>query len=74
MNITIGPNEATQRLDKFLRKLLKDVPLSTIYKAIRKGEVKVNGKKVKRKILLFAKGMKYLLKIFQLKLLILRNV
>lgn len=49
MNITIGPNEATQRLDKFLRKLLKDVPLSTIYKAIRKGEVKVNGKKAKEK-------------------------
>lgn len=52
MNITIGPNEAGQRLDKFLRKLLKDVPLSAIYKIIRKGHVKVNGKKSKEKYFL----------------------
>lgn len=49
MNIIIGPNEASQRLDKFLRKLLKDVPLSAIYKTIRKGDVKINGKKGKEK-------------------------
>jgi len=49
MNIIIGPNEAGQRCDKFLRKLLKDVPLSAIYKAFRKGDIKVNGKKVKEK-------------------------
>ena len=36
MNIEIGTNEAGQRLDKFLRKLLKDVPLSAIFKALRK--------------------------------------
>lgn len=47
MNIQIGPNEAGQRLDKFLRKLLKDVPLSAIYRGIRKGDIKVNDKKVK---------------------------
>ena len=34
MKIEIGSNEAGQRLDKFLRKLLKDVPLSAIFKAI----------------------------------------
>ena len=47
MKIEIGTNEAGQRLDKFLRKLLKDVPLSKIFKALRKGDVKVNGKKQK---------------------------
>lgn len=49
MKIEIGPNEAGQRLDKFLRKLLKDVPLSAIFKALRKGDVRVNGKKQKEK-------------------------
>ena len=49
LKIEIGPNEAGQRLDKFLRKLLKDVPLSAIFKALRKGDVRVNGKKQKEK-------------------------
>jgi 23S rRNA pseudouridine955/2504/2580 synthase len=49
MKIEIGPNEAGQRLDKFLRKWLKDIPLSAIYRTIRKGDVKVNGKKAKEK-------------------------
>lgn len=49
MNIVIGPNEAGQRLDKFLRKYLKDVPLSAIFRAIRKGDVRVNGSKAKEK-------------------------
>ena len=49
MKIEIGSNEAGQRLDKFLRKLLKDVPLSAIFKALRKGDVRVNGKKEKEK-------------------------
>ena len=47
MIIEIGTNEAGQRLDKFLRKLLKDVPLSKIFKALRKGDVRVNGSKQK---------------------------
>jgi 23S rRNA pseudouridine955/2504/2580 synthase len=49
LKIEIGSNEAGQRLDKFLRKLLKDVPLSAIFKALRKGDVRVNGKKEKEK-------------------------
>ncbi|CUQ07786.1 pseudouridine synthase [Clostridium baratii] len=49
MRIEIGSNEAGQRLDKFLRKLLKDVPLSAIFKALRKGDIRVNGKKQKEK-------------------------
>ncbi len=46
-SIKITKNEYEQRLDRFLRKLLKEYPLSDIYKFIRKGIVKVNGKKVK---------------------------
>lgn len=49
MRIEIGTNEAGQRLDKFLRKYLKDVPLSAIFKALRKGDIRVNGKKGKEK-------------------------
>ncbi|MDP4143071.1 MAG: RluA family pseudouridine synthase [Bacillota bacterium] len=49
MKIVIGPNEAGQRADKFVRKWLKDVPLSAIYKGFRKGEIKINGKKAKEK-------------------------
>ena len=52
MRIEIGPNEAGQRIDKFMRKWMKDVPLSAIYKSIRKGGVKVNGKKVKEQYFL----------------------
>ena len=52
MKVVIGPNEAGQRLDKFLRKWLEDVPLSTIYKAIRKKDIRVNGKKSKEKYFL----------------------
>lgn len=52
MKIEIGANEAGQRLDKFLRKLLKDVPLSAIFKALRKGDIRVNGSKQKEKYVL----------------------
>lgn len=52
MIIDIGINEANQRLDKFCRKLCKDVPLSAIYRGIRKGDIKVNGKKGKEKYVL----------------------
>ena len=52
MKIEIGTNETGQRVDKFLRKWLKDVPLSAIYRRIRKGDIKVNGKKAKEKYML----------------------
>ena len=51
-SIQIGANESGQRCDKFLRKLLKDVPLSAIYKAFRKGDIRVNGKKIKEQYVL----------------------
>lgn len=52
MRIEIGTNEAGQRLDKFARKWLKDVPLGAIYKSIRTGQIKVNGKKAKERYFL----------------------
>ncbi|KYH30323.1 MULTISPECIES: RluA family pseudouridine synthase [Clostridium] len=48
MRIEIGANESGQRVDKFCRKWLKDVPLGAIFKAFRKGDIRVNEKKVKQ--------------------------
>ena len=44
------------RLDKFLRKSLPDVPMSAIYKFIRKGKVYVNGKRVRDQAFRLEKG------------------
>ncbi len=44
---SIDTNDADQRLDKFLRKLMPNASLSEIYKMNRTGKVKVNGKKEK---------------------------
>lgn len=49
MNVTIGPNDAGQSVEKFVKKLMRDVPLSAIYKALRKGDVRLNGTKAKGK-------------------------
>ena len=38
--------EAGQRLDKFLRKYLKEAPNSFLYKMMRKKNIVLNGKKV----------------------------
>jgi 23S rRNA pseudouridine955/2504/2580 synthase len=44
--IIITPQTANQRADKFIRKWLKEAPLSFIYKLFRKKDVKVNGKRI----------------------------
>ena len=36
-----------QRIDNFIAKFLKGVPKSRIYRCLRKGEVRVNGGRVK---------------------------
>lgn len=41
----ISPNEAGQRFDKYLKKLLRDAPDSFIYKMLRKKNIVLNGKK-----------------------------
>lgn len=43
--ITIGPNEAGQRLDKFLHKYMKEAPSGFFYKMMRKKNIVLNGGK-----------------------------
>lgn len=50
--IIITENEAQQRLDRFLRKLLPDYKLGDIYKLFRTNKVKVNNKKQKENYML----------------------
>lgn len=45
-DVIIGPNDAGQRLDRFLKKYLCNAPLSAVYKVIRK-DLKLNGKRAK---------------------------
>ncbi len=45
--ITIGQNDAGQRLDKFLQKCLPSLPKSLLYKSIRKKRIKYNGGRCK---------------------------
>ncbi|WP_027711697.1 23S rRNA pseudouridine(955/2504/2580) synthase RluC [Dickeya chrysanthemi] len=45
--LTISDEEAGQRIDNFLRTQLKGVPKSMIYRILRKGEVRVNKKRIK---------------------------
>lgn len=43
--VTIARDDAGQRLDRFLRKLLPGSPLGNVFKLLRKGLVRVNGKR-----------------------------
>lgn len=45
--VAISAEEAGQRIDNFLRTQLKGVPKSMIYRILRKGEVRVNKKRIK---------------------------
>lgn len=45
--VEVGDDAAGQRVDNYLARTLKDVPKSRIYQMIRKGEVRVNGGRVK---------------------------
>ncbi|WPD75586.1 23S rRNA pseudouridine(955/2504/2580) synthase RluC [Dickeya fangzhongdai] len=45
--LTVSAEEAGQRIDNFLRTRLKGVPKSMIYRILRKGEVRVNKKRIK---------------------------
>lgn len=44
-SVTIGANDAGQRLDKFLTKTYHNLPQSMLYKSIRKKDIKLNGKR-----------------------------
>jgi len=45
--LEVDDNGQGQRIDNFLKSRLKGVPKSLIYRIIRKGEVRVNGKRIK---------------------------
>jgi 23S rRNA pseudouridine955/2504/2580 synthase len=44
-HLEVGEGEAGQRLDKYLAKRLGDVPRTRIFRIIRRGEVRVNGRR-----------------------------
>ena len=45
--VEVGERGDGQRLDNFLARFLGDVPRSHLFRVIRKGEVRVNGKRAK---------------------------
>lgn len=45
MEIKITAEQANQRVDKFIKRWIKEAPLSFIYKLFRQKDVKVNGKR-----------------------------
>ncbi len=49
---TINANDAGQRLDKFILKTVKGMPISLMYKAIRTKKIKVNRKRAEQKQML----------------------
>ncbi len=49
---TINKNDAGQRLDKFILKTVKGMPISLMYKAIRTKKIKVNRKRAEQKQML----------------------
>ena len=49
---TINSNDAGQRLDKFVQKAVKGMPVSLMYKAIRLKKIKVNRKRAEQKQIL----------------------
>ncbi len=47
VKITIGPEQAGQRIDNFLFRMLKGVPKSRVYRMLREGEVRVSGRRAR---------------------------
>lgn len=45
--VEAGEGDAGQRLDNYLMRVLKTIPKSHVYRVLRKGEVRVNGKRAK---------------------------
>lgn len=51
-SITVRKNDSGQRLDKFLTKAVKGLPISLMYKYIRTKKIKVNRKRTEQKYIL----------------------
>lgn len=45
INFTASHNDTDRRLDKIIRRLLDNIPLSVVYKYLRKGLIKLNGQR-----------------------------
>ena len=45
--LEIGPDDAGQRVDRFARKLLPSATLGHVFKLLRKGRIRVNGRRAK---------------------------
>ena len=60
--VTLTDAEAGQRLDRYLRKLLPTVPLGAIFRLLRQGDIRIDGKKAKGDLRLTA-GMKVTLRV-----------
>jgi 23S rRNA pseudouridine955/2504/2580 synthase len=45
--VTVDENREGQRVDNFLSALMRDVPRSAVYRMIRTGQVRINGKRCK---------------------------
>ena len=43
--VTVTKNDAGQRLDKFLTKTYRNLPMPLLYKAVRKKDIRLNGKR-----------------------------
>ncbi len=48
--VEIAADDEGQRIDNFLLRELKSVPRSRVYRILRRGEVRVNGKRVKARV------------------------
>lgn len=46
-HLEVGPGENGQRIDNFLLRELKGVPRSHVYRLLRKGEVRINGRRAR---------------------------
>ncbi len=49
---TINQNDSGQRLDKFVQKAVRGIPVSLMYKYIRTKRIKVNGRRAHEKDML----------------------
>lgn len=47
-HVVVGPDQAGRRIDNYLTGYLRDVPRTRIYRMLRKGEVRVNGARIKQ--------------------------
>ena len=44
---TVSVNESGKKIDKFVRQHIKDISFNTVSTMLRKGQIKVNGKRQK---------------------------